>query len=131
MKYSATIEHQDLKTQKFVKDLNTLGNKQRNGLFSEPISLAVGDIYYVPATRKRDERGNVPNKPKNFFTSKMKKGSTDSALFSKPTYNGISDPYEEPFKNLQLRSTKSTRSKPRPFTAGGNPKQRDVKSFLK
>ncbi len=122
MRKSFTIEQKEERTRKFHKDLSTLSMKQRNGLFSDPMSLAVGDIHYVAPKRKRDQHGNVPVKAKSFFASKMQKGHTDSALFSKPAYNGINDPYNEPNKSLKLRSSVEGRSKNRPFTAGGRVK---------
>lgn len=105
--------------------------KQRNGLFSDPISLAVGDVYHVPVSRKRDRRGNVPIKPKNFLTWKLKNGKSDQALFSRPAYNGIHDPYEEPCKSLKLRPSLATKGRARPFTAGGRVRHREPNSFLK
>mmetsp|Transcript_17671 Transcript_17671/g.15588 ORF Transcript_17671/g.15588 Transcript_17671/m.15588 type:complete len:131 (+) Transcript_17671:26-418(+) len=130
MKTSTRRDQKEAKGKTFYKDLNTMSMKQRNGLFSDPISLALGDTYYVPAARK-GKNGNVPIKPKNFSTSKMKNGKSDTALFSMPAYNGIGDPYDESWKNLKLRSSKQTSSKPRPFTAGGRAKQRDPTSYLK
>ncbi|CAI2375938.1 unnamed protein product [Moneuplotes crassus] len=123
-----TLETDFNKSRKFYKDLNTLSMKQRNGLFSDPISLAVGDVHYVAPTRKIVRKDKGPNKSKGFFTSKMKVGRNDHALFSNPKYNAISDPYNEPCKSLQLRSSVE-KIKKRPFTAGGRVKQKNPTSF--
>ena len=42
---------------------------------------------------KKDEEGDVVTAPRNFYTSRMKKGATDAILFGKPGYNCLGDPY--------------------------------------
>jgi hypothetical protein len=132
MRKSITVEQREKKNEKFYQDMNKLSLKSRNGFFSDPISLAVGDIGYTAPVRKRDMDGNVPTGKKTFTITKTKHGKSDNYLFSKPNYNGIGDPYDEPWKSLQLRSSvNSSSSRQRPFTAGGKVKQKDPASFLK
>jgi hypothetical protein len=132
MRKSFTKEQLETKTKTFLEQQELEGVKPRHGLFSQPVSLAVGDTYYKAPTRKRNNKGEVPTGPKNFYSSKMKNGQSDQALFTAPKYNGINDPYDEPWKSLKLRSsTSKSGSRARPFTAGGNVKQRDPTSYLK
>jgi len=132
MRNSITVEQREKKSKKFLNDMHTIGMKPRNGMFSDPISLAVGDVHYVAPTRKYRNDGKVPTCPKSFYTSKLKNGQSDQALFSKPRYNCLNDPYDESWKSLQLRTSVSrSKSRQRPFTAGGRVKQKDPTSFLK
>ena len=49
----------------------------------------------------------------------MKKGPNDDALFSKPGYNGLGDPYKDPKYGLRATSAKP----PRAFIPSGGPKK--------
>lgn len=132
MKKSFTVQQKESRNNDFISRMQQMSQKQRNGLFTDPLSLAVGDVYHVPKTRKRDSKGQVPVGPKGFFASKTKQGKSDAVLFSKSTYNGIDDPYDEAWKSFQLRSSVNSRPKSqRPFTAGGKAKQAEPTSFLK
>lgn len=132
MRSSFTKDQRETRNKNFYEQIELQSSKQRNGLFSDPIPLAVGDIYYEAPTRKRDEKGDVPTAPKSFYTSKTKHGKSDQALFSKTSSNGIGDPYDEAWKSFNLRSSCSrSKSKQRPFTAGGRAKQNEPKSFLR
>jgi hypothetical protein len=54
----------------------------RHGMFSIPISTAIGDdTYFVPKVAKRDQEGAVIIEPRNFTTKNVKKGHTDDVLF--------------------------------------------------
>lgn len=76
-----------------------LAQKQRHGMFSVPISNAIGDdTYFVPKQANRDQDGHVITAPRNFTTKNPKKGHIDSVLFSKPTYITTEDPFKEPAK---------------------------------
>ena len=128
------MQEKESRNSKFLREQEKMGSISRHGLFTQPVSLAVGDVAYVAPKRKRDKDGKIPTGPKLFYTSKMKHGQSDQALFSKPYYNCIDDPYDEPWKSFQLRSSSNqsrSKSKQRPFTAGGNAKQNEPKSFLK
>ena len=132
MRASYTNEQRDARNSDFQKQMEKNSLRQRNGLFTDPLSLAVGDLYYTPATRKRDNKGEVPTGPKSFYTSKTKHGQSDQALFSKSSYNGINDPYDEQWKSFQLRSSVNRRPQSqRPFASGGRAKQAEPTSFLK
>jgi len=52
-----------------------------------------------------DEDGRVVTGPRNFYTTKGKKGATDKELFMKPTYNAIGDP----FKMAAIGMTRTTK----------------------
>lgn len=74
--------------------------RQRFGLFSQPMSLSVGETNYFQKKKgknqaleiifqflaQKDEDGNVKTAPKNFVTTGVKKGAVDGVLFSKPSY---------------------------------------------
>lgn len=65
-------------------------------MFSVPISTAIGDdTYFKPKPPRRDAEGAVITDPRNFTTKNVKKGKTDDALFSKPSYVSIGDPFKE------------------------------------
>jgi hypothetical protein len=86
--------------EEFFKDSFNLGQKQRLGMFSVPISLAIGDdTYFKPKGARRDAEGAVITDPRNFTTKNPKKGNIDSVLFSKPDYLAIGDPFKEAAKN--------------------------------
>lgn len=71
-----------------------LGSKPRNGLFSIPGSLAIGDDNYdKPKPARRGADGKVPTEAKNFLTNHAKKGSIDDVLFQKSSYITVGDPY--------------------------------------
>ena len=70
----------------FMQSLS-LAQKQRHGMFSLPISTAIGDdTYFVKKLARRDNTGAVITDPRNFTTKNPKKGHVDSVLFSKPSY---------------------------------------------
>ena len=70
--------------------------RARFGLFSQPVSTAIGDTNTFQAKKNyKDEDGNVITAPRNFYTNKLKKGNNDNILFSKPTYNAIGNPFKE------------------------------------
>ena len=83
-----------------------MAQKMRHGMFSVPISTAIGDdTYFKPKPARRDAEGAVITDPRNFTTKNVKKGKTDDALFSKPTYVSIGDPFKEQNK-LPMRTAK-------------------------
>lgn len=78
-----------------MADSYQYGIKQRFGLFSQPVSTAIGDNnVFKKKTRNVDEDGRVITGPRNFYTTGLKVGKTDKQLFSRPTYNAIGDPFK-------------------------------------
>ena len=70
-------------------------DRPRFGLFSQPMSNAIGDNNnYKHKERKLDEDGHVYVGPRNFYTKKAKRGKMDAALFGKPSYISIGDPFK-------------------------------------
>jgi hypothetical protein len=62
----------------FYLNCNCYFYRPRFGLFSNPVSTAVGDNgAYRPVPKKVDADGQVKTEPRNFYTTKMKKGHTD------------------------------------------------------
>jgi len=68
--------------------------RPRFGLFSQPASTAIGETNKFKTRHpKRDEEGAVILENRNFYSTKTKKGHTDSVLFSKPSYIAVGDPF--------------------------------------
>ena len=73
--------------------------RQRFGLFSQPVSNAIGDNNgFQQKKRVLDEDGKVITAPRNFYTTRTKKGQVngsrhDRVLFSKPGFNALGDPF--------------------------------------
>ena len=69
--------------------------RPRFGLFSQPASNAIGDdaAFKGKPNRKDPETEKVITELPNFYTTRLKKGSIDKVLFSKPGYNCLGDPY--------------------------------------
>jgi hypothetical protein len=55
--------------------------------------------------KPRDEDGKVITEPRNFFTTRMKRGQSDKVLFSKPGYNALGDPYRGMTADATKRTT--------------------------
>lgn len=80
-------------------------NRQRFGLFSQPVSVAIGDTNkFITTKANRDEEGRVIIGPRNFYTKKEKKGKIDSVYFLKPSYNASGDPYRPMTASAGMRS---------------------------
>lgn len=63
--------------------------RQRFGLFSQPVSTAICDNSVDKNLKaKKDEDGKVITAPRNFYTTKMKKGAAEDVLFTKNGYLG-------------------------------------------
>ncbi len=85
--------------------LKFLLNRQRFGLFSQPVSVAIGDTNkFITTKANRDEEGRVIIGPRNFYTKKEKKGKIDSVYFLKPSYNASGDPYRPMTASAGMRS---------------------------
>jgi hypothetical protein len=70
--------------------------RPRFGLFSQPAPIAISESNAFKQTEcRKNEEGLVDTEPRNFYTTRMKKGATDKILFSKPGYNCLGDPYQE------------------------------------
>ena len=65
------------------------------GLFSQPVSTAIGDNNKYKTNRPaRDEDGKPVTEKRNFYTTGSKRGHTDSVYFSKPSYICTGDPFK-------------------------------------
>ena len=74
--------------------------RPRFGLFSQPVSTAIGETNKYPKTKcNKDEEGAVILGPRNFYTGRMKKGAADDSLFSRPPY-AKGDKYIQPSSKL-------------------------------
>jgi len=51
-------------------------------------------IYLNQRRQKKDEDGKPIIGPRNFYTTRMKVGHTDSILFGKPSYVSIGNPFK-------------------------------------
>lgn len=49
---------------------------------------------FKPKEAKKDEDGKPLIGPRNFYTTRMKVGHTDSILFGKPSYVSIGNPFK-------------------------------------
>jgi hypothetical protein len=95
----ATAEQKATIRDNVFQESFNLAQKQRHGMFSVPVSLAIGDDqYFKPTEPRRDAEGGVITAPRNFTTKNVKKGHIDSVLFSKPSYVSQGDPFKEPAK---------------------------------
>ena len=73
--------------------------RQRYGFFSIPPSIAHGDnSYFTPTACRKGDDKKVTIGPKNFLTTKIKKGSLDSVLLSKPSYVTVGDKFQDCYK---------------------------------
>ena len=69
--------------------------RARFGLFSSPVSTAIGDTNAYPTKKPNlDEDGKVITGPFFKATNAMKKGKLDNILFSKPSYTATGDPFK-------------------------------------
>lgn len=83
-----------LRGKHFTESL-TLTQKMRHGMFTMPVSNAIGDNNYFPDKKaRRDSEGAVITDPRNFTTKKPKKGMGVDATFSKPIFVTVGDPYK-------------------------------------
>jgi hypothetical protein len=83
-----------LRTEHFNSSL-ALSQKMRHGLFTMPVSNAIGDNNYFPEKKaRRDEEGAVITELRNFTTKKPKKGHGPEVTFSKPVFATVGDPYK-------------------------------------
>ena len=86
---------EELRTKHFTDSL-ALTQKMRGGLFTMPVSNAIGDTNYFPNKKaRRDSEGAVITDPRNFTTKKPKKGRGPEVTFSKPVFATIGDPYKD------------------------------------
>jgi hypothetical protein len=85
--------------------------KPRFGLFSQPVSNAIGDNNgFQQKKRVLDEDGKVITAPRNFYTTKTKKGQVngsrhDRVYFDRPGFNAIGDPFIQAAHNALGRAT--------------------------
>jgi hypothetical protein len=94
-----------LRTQHFNESF-TMATKIRHGLFSMPVSNAIGETNYFPEKKaNKDADGHVIIEPRNFTTKKPKKGHGVDVTFSKPIFATVGDPYKNP-ASAPMRTTK-------------------------
>lgn len=73
-----------------------LSYRPRFGLFSQPVSTAIGDTNtYKKLIPKRDEDGTVMMGPKNFYTTKGKAGKAEDVYFQKTDFICRGDPFKQ------------------------------------
>jgi len=71
----ATDEKKQTMREEVFKETFPLSQQQRFGLFSCPVSNAIGDDHYFKPTKaKRDNSGAVITELRNFTTKPTKKG---------------------------------------------------------
>lgn len=69
--------------------------RPRFGLFSQPVSVAIGETNkFITKTAAKDDDGRVVTGPKNFYTKNGKKGKDDSVYFSRQSYICTGDLYK-------------------------------------
>lgn len=94
-----------LRTQHFQESF-VVAQKMRHGLFTMPVSNAIGDNNYFPVKKaRRDQEGHVITDPRNFTTKKPKRGNGPDATFQKPVFVTVGDPYKNQ-ASVPMRSTK-------------------------
>ena len=54
MRTSFTKEQRESRNSRFLNETEKMGNVPRHGLFTQPVSLAIGDVAYVAPARKRE-----------------------------------------------------------------------------
>jgi len=70
--------------------------RPRFGLFSQPVSVAIGETNKFPSkTAHKDEDGRPIVGPRNFYTKREKRGKDDSVYFSRQSYLCIGDLYKQ------------------------------------
>ena len=91
----ATDDKKETLRTKHFEESFAMAQKQRHGLFTMPVSTAIGDNNYFPVKKaRRDEEGAVITDPRNFTTKKPKKGKGPEVTFSKPVFATVGDPYK-------------------------------------
>lgn len=91
----ATDDKKETLRDKHFQESFPMAQKMRHGLFTMPISTAIGDNNYFPIKKaRRDEEGAVITDPRNFTTKKPKKGHGPEVTFSKPVFATVGDPYK-------------------------------------
>ena len=102
----ATDDKKETLRSKHFNESIVLSQKMRLGMFSVPVSIAIGDTNYFPDKKaRRDELGAVITDPRNFTTKKAKKGHGVEVTFSKPTYTSVGDPYKNA-ASVPMRTSK-------------------------
>lgn len=83
-----------LRGKHFTESLQ-LSQKMRHGMFTVPVSNAIGENnYFPPKKARRDAEGAVITDPRNFTTKKPKKGQGVDATFTKPSFVTVGDPFK-------------------------------------
>jgi hypothetical protein len=102
----ATDDKKETLRDKHFQDSFAMSQKMRHGLFTMPVSNAIGDNNYFPIKKARkDEEGHVIVDPRNFTTKKAKKGMGPDATFTKPVFATVGDPYKSS-ASVPMRTSK-------------------------
>tara|TARA_B100000780_G_C20744556_1_gene295758 strand:- start:46 stop:444 length:399 start_codon:yes stop_codon:yes gene_type:complete len=90
----------------FLLTNHFIAYRARFGLFSAPVSTAIGETNAYPKKKANlDEDGKVITGPFFKATNAMKKGHNDAILFSKPSYIATGDPFKTAALGM-MRTTK-------------------------
>lgn len=82
--------------------------RARFGLFSAPVSTAIGDTNAYPTKKANlDEDGKVITGPFFKATNPMKKGHNDNILFQRPSYIATGDPFKQAAIGMMRTSKKN------------------------
>ena len=87
--------------EKIIKESETLASKQRLGLFSMPVPLAIGAQTFKPKMAHKDQDGKVIIQKRGIYTKSMPKGSLPKDLFDGSTHltdGKFPDPYVDPYR---------------------------------
>lgn len=88
---------------KSIRDTELAASRQRFALFSQPVSIAIGDDSYdYKQIPERDEQGKPVTMLRNPCASALKKGKDTSVYFSKVSYTTIGDLYIDPDRRKRL-----------------------------
>jgi len=81
--------------------------RQRFGLFSQPVSTAIGETNkFKDKPARRNEDGEVITEPRNFYTKREKKGKAEDVYFTKGSFIAVGDPYVQKDGKASLRTIK-------------------------
>ena len=85
--------------EKIISQSETIARKQRLGLFSMPVPLAIGAQTFNPKKANKDQDGKVITKKRGIYTGSLKKGHLPKDLFDGSAHltdGKFPDPYVDP-----------------------------------
>lgn len=90
-----------------MKETEEQAHKQRFGLFSFPVSTAIGDDSYDKKKLPlKDENGKVKTQPPNVKASATMTGKTAKSFFSQQGFTTIGDLYIDPERKQRIYEMK-------------------------